>query len=282
MAAALRNNAAWLRSIISELLVSPHIHFGHAPAAAMAIRLGPGPIDLFSTRFNNYFTTEVTGIVVGEPVDREGLKKCLLGLQQHYSPDTVTYETPDPGMTAGSNEAQISFTGQSKETGPYKVAIDANEMPTALRNNTAWLQSIISELLVSPYIHFGHAPTAAIAIRLGPGPIDLFSTRFNNYFTTEVTGIVAGEPVDREGLKKCLLGLQQHYSPDTVAFETPDPGTTVGSNEAQISFTGQSKETGPYKVAIDAKILKSGGAKKISSIRMDGIPELFSEKTSSV
>ncbi|KIJ36308.1 hypothetical protein M422DRAFT_34279 [Sphaerobolus stellatus SS14] len=144
-------------------------------------------------------------------------------------------------------------------------------MAAALSSNAAWLQSAISELLISPYIHF-RAP-AAIGIRLGPGPIDVFSTRFNNDFTPN--------RVDREELKQRLLGLQQHYSPDTVTFETPATGTSSDHNEVHVTFTGLSKETGPYKVAIDANVKETSGTRKISSINMEGNPELFRKKASS-
>lgn len=86
-------------------------------------------------------------------------------------------------------------------------------------SNSAWLQNTLSELLKSPYIHFNHHPRG---IRMGPGPIDLFSTRFNNTFREDVQATVAGESVNREQLKRRLLGLQRHYKPDSTQFTPSD------------------------------------------------------------
>ncbi|KIJ38896.1 hypothetical protein M422DRAFT_258303 [Sphaerobolus stellatus SS14] len=88
----------------------------------------------------------------------------------------------------------------------------------ALSSNAAWLQIIISELLVSSYIYF--RTSAVLGIRFGPGPLDVFSTRFNNGFTPNVTATVASESVNKDDLKERLLGLQQHYSADNTKFET--------------------------------------------------------------
>lgn len=59
-------------------------------------------------------------------------------------------------------------------------------------------------------------------IRMGPGPIDLFSTRFNNTFPENVQATVAGTSVNREQLKDRLLGLQKHYKPDSTQFVPSD------------------------------------------------------------
>jgi len=98
MAASLSSKATWLKTAIAELLASPHIHF-RAPVG-LGIRLGPGPIDLFSTKFNNDFTPDVTAVVAGQQVDREGLKEKLLGLQQHYSADNAKFVIDGTGMTS--------------------------------------------------------------------------------------------------------------------------------------------------------------------------------------
>lgn len=79
-----------------------------------------------------------------------------------------------------------------------------------------WLSTGISELLNSPHISFPKPPTG---IRLGPGPIDLFSTKFNNLFALGVEAKVDGEEVSRDDLKQKLLNLQKHWKPEQVKFQ---------------------------------------------------------------
>ena len=47
---------------------------------------------------------------------------------------------------------------------------------------------------------------------MGQGPVDVFSTRFNQFFTPEAHGTICGHLVDREGLKSALLALQRRWS----------------------------------------------------------------------
>jgi len=53
-------------------------------AANLHIRVGPGPIDLFATRFNNLFEDDVTCTVNGEQIEggKEGLKQVILGYKE--------------------------------------------------------------------------------------------------------------------------------------------------------------------------------------------------------
>lgn len=53
---------------------------------------------------------------------------------------------------------------------------------------------------------------------MGPGPIDLFSTRFINLFTHEAKGTVNGQEVAKDELKEQLLKLQKKYNKETVKF----------------------------------------------------------------
>lgn len=59
-------------------------------------------------------------------------------------------------------------------------------------------------------------PRSVGNIIMGPGPIDLFSTRFINTFTEDVKANVSGKDVTRDGLKECLLNLQKHWNPKTA------------------------------------------------------------------
>jgi hypothetical protein len=80
--------AVWVEKALASLLSAPHISIPRGPAG---FPTGPGPIDLFSTRFNNTFTADAKGLVDGQHVNRDGLKEKLLDLQRHYNPDTVKF-----------------------------------------------------------------------------------------------------------------------------------------------------------------------------------------------
>ena len=82
--------------------------------------------------------------------------------------------------------------------------------------SSEWLSAQLTTLLNSPYIHFTQPKIPGLQLRMGPGPIDLFSTRFANMFTKEATGVLAGQEVDRDGLKSGLLALQKRWTKDNV------------------------------------------------------------------
>lgn len=79
----------WLSNQLITLLNSPHIHFTQPKFPGLQLRTGPGPIDLFSTRFANMFTKDATGVLGGQEVDRDGLKEGLLALQKKWKGDSV-------------------------------------------------------------------------------------------------------------------------------------------------------------------------------------------------
>lgn len=89
-------NDNWLSKEISEIVTSPHISFPK-PAGPLQFRMGPGPIDLFSTKFNNVFVLDVKATVAGEEVSREQLKARLLGLQKHWKAEEVRFEDESAG-----------------------------------------------------------------------------------------------------------------------------------------------------------------------------------------
>ncbi|TBU38791.1 hypothetical protein BD309DRAFT_826910, partial [Dichomitus squalens] len=78
----------WLSECLCELMASPHVSM--PPHGGM--RLGPGPMDVFTTRFEQYFTSTAHGTICGHPVDREGLKEGLLALQKRWTPEDVKVE----------------------------------------------------------------------------------------------------------------------------------------------------------------------------------------------
>jgi hypothetical protein len=97
-----------------------------------------------------------------------------------------------------------------------EVAIDKNlpQKPTTM--TAEWLPTELAKLLAAPHISFPNPPPN---IHLGPGPIDLFSTYFNNIFATDVKSTVDGHKVSRDELKQKLLNLQKHWNPEKVKFE---------------------------------------------------------------
>lgn len=52
--------------------------------------MGPGPVDLFTVRFNEYFMPDAHGTICGQTVDREGIKNGLLSLQKRWNTEQVT------------------------------------------------------------------------------------------------------------------------------------------------------------------------------------------------
>ena len=51
---------------------------------------------------------------------------------------------------------------------------------------------------------------------MGPGPVDMFTVRFNQFFMPEAHGTICGHSVDREGLKQSLLNLQKRWNSEEV------------------------------------------------------------------
>lgn len=86
-----------------------------------------------------------------------------------------------------------------------------------------WLQEQLSGLLALPYIHFTQPKIPGLSLRMGPGPIDLFSTRFSNIFSKEATGVIVNQEVDRDDLKQGLLKLQKKWNKDSVQFASHNP-----------------------------------------------------------
>jgi len=89
--------------------------------------------------------------------------------------------------------------------------------------NDDWLSKEISQIISSPHISFPK-PTGLLQFRMGPGPVDLFSTRFDNAFAFDVRATVAGKEVSREELKAKLLGLQKHWNAEEVKFQDKSAG----------------------------------------------------------
>ena len=61
--------------------------------------------------------------------------------------------------------------------------------------------------------------------------MDIFSTRFANFFARDAAGVVAGSEVDRDGLKAALLALQRRGDPASASFVPLD---AVGGENVRV------------------------------------------------
>ena len=93
-------------------------------------------------------------------------------------------------------------------------------MEETTTTNDDWLSKEISQILSSTHISFPKSPP----FKMGPGPVDLFSTRFNGAFAYDVKATVAGKEVSREELKAKLLGLQKYWNAGEVKFQDESVG----------------------------------------------------------
>lgn len=105
-------------------------------------------------------------------------------------------------------------------------ALSAMSAPSP--SSPEFLQDKLSTLLASPHIHFNAPPAGGpLHIRMGHGPVDLFSTRFLNFFTADARGVVGGKEVDHDGLKEALLALQKKWNPQEASFEAQSEAAKV-------------------------------------------------------
>ncbi|KAI0080993.1 hypothetical protein K474DRAFT_1657175 [Panus rudis PR-1116 ss-1] len=139
-------------------------------------------------------------------------------------------------------------------------------MASPSSQSTEWLQERLVEILNSPHISF-KKPAGLTNIRMGPGPIDLFSTRFANTVTSDVKGTVAGKEVDKEGLKEALLALQKKWNADSVLFK---PQTSTG-----VYLACDCVRVGPKEFNECCRVREEGGAPRISELSLDGDEDLF-------
>lgn len=79
MSPAPESRSQWLAEQIQQLMVAPHVH------VTESVEEGPGPVDMFSTRFDGMFMPDAHGWVAGERMDRQHLKECMLGLQRRWN-----------------------------------------------------------------------------------------------------------------------------------------------------------------------------------------------------
>ena len=85
MSSVVTSHSHWLSDCLCDLMASPHISM--PPHGGML--MGPGPVDLFTVRFDQYFMPGAHGTICGHAVDRDGIKDCLLNLQKRWNTEEV-------------------------------------------------------------------------------------------------------------------------------------------------------------------------------------------------
>jgi len=71
--------------------------------------------------------------------------------------------------------------------------------------------------------------------RGGPGPIDVFSSRFANLFTDDVAASFNGESIDRNGLKEKLVALKKKFDPSSASFDD-DGSSSSNANDVHTKL----------------------------------------------
>jgi len=140
-----------------------------------------------------------------------------------------------------------------------------------------WLAQTFAAILSSPHISM---PSHIGNMRLGPGPIDLFSTRFANTFTQDVQATVAGQQVTYDKLKEDLLGLQKHWSTDAQfadPLQPPDGDNVISTTCSWVPPNPDASSSGHNEVEllISAKTAENGGNLMINCIDLRGDSWLF-------
>ncbi|OSD03918.1 hypothetical protein PYCCODRAFT_1444108 [Trametes coccinea BRFM310] len=138
-----------------------------------------------------------------------------------------------------------------------------------------WLSDCLCDLMASPHITI--PPRGGLHLG-GPGPVDVFTTRFNQYFLPEAHGTLCGRPVDREGLKAGLLALQKRWNPEAVRV-MDDPthhGLPLGHNllSTEVEWTPEGSQM-PEVVIAEASMNEEDGHEQIRFLKMEGNSALF-------
>ncbi|OBZ67083.1 hypothetical protein A0H81_12940 [Grifola frondosa] len=143
-----------------------------------------------------------------------------------------------------------------------------------------WLADHLCDLMASPHVSI---PSHVGGVYVGPGPVDLFSTRFESWFLPDAKGTVAGREVDREGLKEALLALQTKWDPENVKIRSdPDYSHTLLQDHTQMrtELEWTPKTSDPetdQKQVIDAEaaVVAQEGRERIRFLTLKGDEALF-------
>jgi len=132
-----------------------------------------------------------------------------------------------------------------------------------------WLEQAITGLLTAPGPF--HLPPGS-----GIGPIDLFSTRFAQTFTSDVKATINGTSYDNADLKAKLASVKGEFSNETATFNA-SVENDVSANNGQVGLLFQWSGQGANnsntvidiraaKVSLDASVINDGGEPKINKV----------------
>jgi len=136
----------------------------------------------------------------------------------------------------------------------------------------------LCELMASPHITVPSSPHGIFA-ELSE-PVDLFSTRFESMFMEDARGVLAGRPVDREGLKAGLLALQKQWNADNVKInDNPERVHSPllqshGLLSTELEWTPKYSVV-PECVAAEASVEDDGDVRRIHLLALQGNGALF-------
>ena len=132
-------NDDWLSKEISQIISSPHISFPK-PAGSLPFRMGPGPVDVFSTKFDNAFASDVKGTFAGKEVSREELKTKLLGLQKHWNAEDVKFRDGSAGLVGRGCSLSDGLQSLTVRAKRYETVVHLSGKIVSL--SAEWVQFI--------------------------------------------------------------------------------------------------------------------------------------------
>ncbi|TFK89474.1 hypothetical protein K466DRAFT_486784 [Polyporus arcularius HHB13444] len=137
-----------------------------------------------------------------------------------------------------------------------------------------WLSDCLCELMSSPHV----AMPPHGGMHMGPGPVDMFTVRFNEFFMPEAHGTICGHPVDREELKDRLLNLQKRWNSEDIKVvqEGGKHGFPLQPSvlSTEVEFTPPGHRM-PEVVMAEASVGEQEGHERIRFLKMEGNSALF-------
>ncbi|OSD01104.1 hypothetical protein PYCCODRAFT_545636 [Trametes coccinea BRFM310] len=206
-------------------------------------------------------------------VARSALSIASLALLAQPSRLALASSTTSLSLPLGAPTAQCTLPALSRAFAAMSDLTSSTAPAHPAPSTPEFLQERLAALLASPHIHFPNPPPPALrGIRMGHGPVDLFSTRFANWFAQDVRGVVGGREVDREGLKEALLALQRKWDGGSARF-VPREGAEKPATKLLWTQRGTGNQA---EIQAAAEFKEEGGTPRISHLTLDGDPSLFS------
>ena len=113
-----------------------------------------------------------------------------------------------------------------------------------------WLADQLRDLMATPYVQVDEEEG------MGPGPVDMFSTKFDAMFMPDAHGWVCGERTDRDGIKESLLGLQRRWNEKEAKCQQSTPQNMNSMNFHVRTDIGMS-DPDRANVAVDSPTWRS-------------------------